>query len=94
MVALLKEWIGFHFLPSGFGKANPCFPFAVEGLCDAIELLSARDLDSPSVDFKSFDALSFYETAEIGSLRAVRVCYRTIVRIVIHFFIILPSFAK
>lgn len=36
-----------------------------------LNFLSAGELDSPCLDFKSLDTLSFYETAEIGTLRAV-----------------------
>lgn len=68
------------------------FFFCWGRFCSEIELLSAGELGSPCLDFKSLDALSFYETAEIGTLRAVGEYYQTIVQIVLHFFTILQRF--
>lgn len=49
------------------------FYFAGEGSAVKLNFLSlcAGELGSPCLDFKSLDALSFYETAEIGTLGAV-----------------------
>lgn len=47
------------------------FFFCWGWLCSEIELLCAGELGSPCLDFKSSDALSFYEAVEIGALGAV-----------------------
>lgn len=90
MEALLKDLMGFHFSAKWLWKSEAFFCW--RRFCSEIELLSAGEMGSSCLGFKSLDALSFYETVEIGTLRAARVCYRTIVRIVLHFFTILQRF--
>lgn len=58
MEALLKDLIGFHFSAKWLWKSEGCF-FAGEGSAMKWALL---------VWVLSLDALSFYETVEIGTL--------------------------
>lgn len=67
-------------MPSGFGKAKPClifiifFPLTREGSAVKLNFSLPAGMGSPCLGFKSLDALSFYETVEIGTCRAVGAC--------------------
>lgn len=62
-----------------FNRISLFYQVALEGLflfvwrrfCSEIELLSAGEMGFPCLGFKSLDALRFYETVEIGRVRAV-----------------------
>lgn len=72
MEALLKDLIGFRFSAKWLWKSKAFF--CRRRFCSEIELFSAGEMGSPCLGFKSLEALSFYETVEIGILQAVGEC--------------------
>ena len=67
MEAFLKDLIGFHVSAKWLWKSEAFFCVCRRRFCSEIEL-SAGEMGSPCLGFKSLDALSFYETVEIGTL--------------------------
>lgn len=64
------------------------FFLAGEGATVKLNFSLANEMGSPCLGFKSLDALIFYETVEMGTVRAFeRACYQTIVQIVLCFFL-------
>lgn len=69
------------------------FFLAGEGSAVKQNFCLTNEMGSSCLGFKSLDALMFYETVEIGTVRAFgRACYRTIVQIVLRFFAIFERF--
>lgn len=88
MEALLKDLIGFHFSAKWLWRSKAFFFLAGEGSTVKLNFSLANEMGSPCLGFKSLDALIFYETVEIGTVRAFeRACYRTIVQTVLRFFL-------
>lgn len=70
MEALLKDLIGFYFSAKWLWKSKAFF-LAGEGSTKKLNFSLTNEMGSPCLGFKSLDALIFYETVEIGTVRAL-----------------------